>query len=483
MNLDTDNTHCGSCDVACFAPQEAVAVCQNHVCALGPCNPGHADCNGISFDGCEHNLLADGPCVCVPGTTQPCYQGFPGTENNGPCKSGARICKPDGAGFGACTGQVLPIFEICGNGVDDDCNGAVDDVTDIDGDGWTMCDGDCCEVGAPNCPYPQLVNPGAYEILNNGVDDDCDPTTNDNVPAVSCASAEVLSGVTGVEVAKAMDLCQLTTAAPPLAQKRWGVVSASQILPDGSAPTAADLADIQGYQTAILASFGNVIVPHKNGTMAALSTGHMRDPAHAGYVDPSPGTSFGRVGAPPAGFLAAHGGLLPSSTSCNGACPHGAGAYDGVGVRLTIRTPTNAKSFSYDYRFFTGEYGARGCSAFNDYHLALYQSAAPGIPLDHNIAFDTLLNLPSVDSAHFDVCAAQGCSACPYGAGELAGTGFDVGGLGAATQWLTIDAPVVPGETIKLDLLVFDVSDGAGDSAVLLDNFRWNSGLPCNACP
>jgi hypothetical protein len=216
--------------------------------------------------------------------------------------------------------------------------------------------------------------------------------------------------------------------------------------------------------------------------MAALSTGRMRDPAHAGYVDPSPGTSFGRVGAPPAVYLAAHGGLLPSSSSCNGACPHGSGAYDGVGVRLTIRTPTNARSFSYDYRFFSADYGARRCSSFNDYHLALYQTSAPGIPADRNIAFDTVGNAPSVDSVFFDVCPAQGCSLCSSGPSALAGTGFDVSGLGAATQWLIVDAPIVAGETIQLDLLVFDVSDGAGDSAVLLDNFRWGSALGCPSC-
>jgi hypothetical protein len=480
--LDTDVAHCGACDNNCPVPPNAVASCQNGVCGEGPCDAGHADCNFNKFDGCEHNVLTDGPCVCAPGSTMACYLGFPGTENTGPCKVGSRTCQPDGAGFGACVGQVLPISEICGNGVDDDCNGAVDDVIDVDGDGWTRCDGDCCEVGSPKCPNPQLVNPGAYEIFGNLIDDDCDPTTGDLVPAPSCASAEVLSGVTGVEVAKAMDLCQFTTANLPLAQRRWGVLAASQILPDGSAPTAADLADIQGYQTAVLTSFGSVITPHKNETMAALSTGRMRDAAHPGYVDPSPGTSFGRVGAPPPAFLAAHGGLLPSSSGCNGACPNGSGANDGVNVRLTIRVPTNAKFFSYDYRYFTGEYGARRCSSFNDYHLALYQTSSPGIPLDHNIALDTVLHLPSVDSAFFDVCSAQGCSLCPFGPGNLSGTGFDVGGLGAATQWLTVDAPIVAGETIQLDLMVFDVSDGAGDSAVLLDNFRWGSAAGCPNC-
>lgn len=479
-DLSSDVEHCGTCNVICPVFAYASPVCQMGFCGMGACNVGHADCDGNAADGCEHNVFADGPCACVPGTTQPCYQGTPGSENVGPCKGGARTCMADGTGFGVCVGQVLPIFEICANNVDDDCDGVVDNVADLDGDGWTLCNGDCCELVGPSCPYPNLVNPGAFEIVSNGIDDDCDPTTSDIVPAL-CPSVEVLAGVTGVEVAKAMDLCQTTTAAAPLAQKRWGLIDASQLLPDGSAPTVADLADIQGYQTAILASFGDVLVPHKNGTMAALSTGRMRDPAHPGYVAPSPGTSFGRVGLPPSTFLAAHGGLLPSSSGCNGVCPHGTGANDGVNVRLTIRAPTNAKGFSYDYRFFTGEYAARSCSPYNDFYLALLQSAALGLPADRNIAFDSVGNVPSVNNAFFQSCVAQGCSTCPYGTSELAGTGFDAG-AGAGIQWLTLDAPIVPGETFTIDLMVFDVSDDAGDSAVLLDNFRWISAKCVTGC-
>ncbi len=45
----------------------------------------------------------------------------------------------------------------------------------------------------------------------------------------------------------------------------------------------------------------------------------------------------------------------------------------------------------------------------------------------------------------------------------------DAGG----TAWLTTEAPVVPGETIVLDFLIWDTGDSELDSLVLLDNFRW----------
>jgi hypothetical protein len=55
----------------------------------------------------------------------------------------------------------------------------------------------------------------------------------------------------------------------------------------------------------------------------------------------------------------------------------------------------------------------------------------------------------------------------------LAGTGMDINNEGGGTGWLTTTAPVIPGETIILELMVFDVSDGFYDSNVLFDKFRW----------
>jgi hypothetical protein len=130
-------------------------------------------------------------------------------------------------------------------------------------------------------------------------------------------------------------------------------------------------------------------------------------------------------------------------------------------------------AFSYDFLFASAEYGQRVCSPYNDFFLLLYQTATPGIPPDGNIAFDAMNNLVSVNNVFFQRCSPQGCSICPSGAGKLTGTGMDLGSLGAATEWLTVDVPVLPGEVMQLDLMIFDVTDSAGDSLVLLDNFRW----------
>lgn len=55
------------------------------------------------------------------------------------------------------------------DGVDQDCDGELDEGFDADADGWTTCAGDCDDGEAG-------VRPDAEEVCNNGLDDDCDGT-------------------------------------------------------------------------------------------------------------------------------------------------------------------------------------------------------------------------------------------------------------------------------------------------------------------
>ena len=70
-------------------------------------------------------------CACVIGSTQPCYTGPGSTRNVGICRDGTQTCVAMGsmpAGSGTCAGQVTPnASEICGNMIDDNCNGTVDE--------------------------------------------------------------------------------------------------------------------------------------------------------------------------------------------------------------------------------------------------------------------------------------------------------------------------------------------------------------------
>ncbi len=343
---------------------------------------------------------------------------------------------------------------------------------DSDGDGWTTCDGDCCDAPG-SCTEPAKVNPGAYEALGNLLDDDCDPATDDATP-LTCAVPTLMPPTSADQLAQAMELCQFTTESPPLADKKWGVISAELHKADGNGAPV----DIQ---VGVLANYGTAVNPVAGPNMAALSSGTARDKTDAGWEDPqlpnsvvnySPGWNGGTTGNPPADYLAAHGGNLPAPAGC----PNGTGANDSASLKLRIRTPTNAQSFSYRFKFYTSEYPEWVCTAYNDFFLALLTSAEPAIPADKNISFDANGNAVSVNNAFFTVCKPQGQSLCPDGIAQLAGTGMAnaMGADGGGTAWLTTDAPIVPGETIELRFVIWDTGDQWYDSLVLLDDFTWN---------
>ncbi len=106
-----------------------------------PCSgevlPGVETCNGIDDD-CD--AATDEGCLCVPGATQPCYTGPAGTRGVGECRDGLQACIETpgvGSSWGVCTGQRLPAVEVCGNGLDEDCDGVPDD--GCSGPPWVVC--------------------------------------------------------------------------------------------------------------------------------------------------------------------------------------------------------------------------------------------------------------------------------------------------------------------------------------------------------
>lgn len=471
-DLANDPMNCGACGAQCQSPH-ANPVCTNGSCGISGCDEaGYSDCDGDPQNGCE----TLGTCLCVPGELSPCYSGPAGTEGVGACMGGTHQCL-NGSMWSACEGEVVPSPDGC-NGVDDDCDGVIDPQDD-DGDGFTLCDGDCCESAAC-APYPAEVNPGALEYPGNGLDDDCDPGTPDNQPYPLCAGPPFVTPTSKYNLAQAMDLCVFTTEDPPLPERKWGVIDVGLTLADG---TSSPL-DIQVGE---LASYGVNGLPKIGPTMAALSTGTARAEGDPGHVYPQNGPEPGQIGnfnagtlsALPADFVAAGGG--GSAGKCAPyLAPLPAMVNDSVMLKLRIRTPTNAGSFTFRFGFYTAEAPENVCSEYNDFFVALLDSQAPGIPADKNIAFDSMGEPISVNSALFDACAL-----CPGGTWLLEGTGMGGwGGIlydGAATGWLQQDAPVIPGETIELRFLLWDAVDGSVDSLVLLDGFRWhliNHSLP-----
>lgn len=70
---------------------------------------------------------------CGAGETRPCYTGRAGTQEEGVCSVGQETCV-NGRWGGTCDGEVTPEpEEVCGDDVDNDCNGGVDEGCPDDG--------------------------------------------------------------------------------------------------------------------------------------------------------------------------------------------------------------------------------------------------------------------------------------------------------------------------------------------------------------
>jgi hypothetical protein len=331
----------------------------------------------------------------------------------------------------------------------------LDPEKDYDGDGYKQKD-DCNECDVK-------VNRGAFDVPGNGVDDDCNGKVDDAVGDSSgqCDDNLPLDATDPFDGAKAIGLCKKASATG----RDWGVLEAEWVQPDGTPlPSKSQIG------TGILTAFG-VNTPQAGTSVLALSSGTARAPSDPGYSGAnSRGTSHN---APP--------GYPKESPACAGVTtgePH-----DGAALRLKIRVPSNANSFSYQQNFFTQEYPVYICNRFNDFFVTMMDPAPPGLP-DGNIAFDQDGNPISVNNSLLQVCDPalykdnKKQFLCPLGDSALEGTGFNpklpADGDGAATGWLTTSTPVTPGSEITLTFAIWDSGDSRFDSTVLLDDFKFS---------
>ena len=471
VDTESDALNCGACGNACG---------EGYSCIRGACLAGE----------------------CQPGDEEECYSGQEGTDGVGPCKRGNRVCGEDGL-WSRCNGEVVPVGEDgarCNDGVDNNCNGTVDENEDRDGDGQSTCGGDCCD--STECSKPAAVNSGAFDAPGNSFDDDCNGVADDT--QLLCDQGIASNTQDGMDYARAIDICQVAT----LADTKWGVISGTLSLTDGTGTPDPESHSIRP-------KFGPGLLPRGGVNLAILSTG-----GAAAKTDTNPGyhdfVSYTHVGTQtcdfssntqcspyPADFLAANNNTLPNAPGCPDADAADL-ANDPVMLTLKIRVPTNAHSFKLSTNFYSAEFPEWTCSSYNDFFVVLLDSAYSGMPAnptDKNLAFyqpmGSMMKVPvGVNLGHgntglFTQCinGETGCSGDPgtistcVGTTQLMGTGFDDpesgscdtnSVTGGATGWLVTSGNVNPGEIITLRVAIWDTSDHAYDSLAVIDGFQWS---------
>lgn len=147
----------------------------------GAGNGGPEQCgNGLDDNA---NGFVDEGCSCVAGSSQPCYGGPAWAAGQGKCVKATQQCATTGEfpQWGPCTGWVPPTMEVCEGSVDEDCNGQIDESC-----GCCNGDVQPCGVQSGACtPGTHTCVNGTWgdcqggvmpttEICGNKIDDDCD---------------------------------------------------------------------------------------------------------------------------------------------------------------------------------------------------------------------------------------------------------------------------------------------------------------------
>ena len=155
--------------------------------AIGVCTPGTFQCVGGALvcqggnqGGPETCNNLDDDCDGVIDDSPTGVGAQCGATNAGVCEFGTTVCV---GGTLQCSGQIGPTVEVC-NDMDDDCDGIIDD-NPVDAGQPCGSSIGACEPGAYACMFGTLVCTGGIgptmEICN-GIDDDCDGVVDDNVP-------------------------------------------------------------------------------------------------------------------------------------------------------------------------------------------------------------------------------------------------------------------------------------------------------------
>ena len=206
---------CGAGVGGCF--EEGITLCrpleERIVCSVTGGTPGPEACNGRDDD-CDGRTDEQ-----LPNTGMAC------TVGQGSCAVEGRLICADETGVLICDASpTLPQQEAC-NGIDDDCDGQIDEESLGAGEGCHVGVGACARFGIYTCDTlahelvcSQSPSEPVAEVCNN-VDDDCDGRVDEGIPTVGdgCTIGQGLcrsQGVFTCDGANSQIICNADVIAP-----------------------------------------------------------------------------------------------------------------------------------------------------------------------------------------------------------------------------------------------------------------------------
>lgn len=392
-----------------------------------------------------------------------------------------------------------------GGGGGGDAGGARDAASDVPvlvSCGHPDCDGDGYAVPADCNDDDPLINPEAFDFPSDGIDDDCDGKVDD--PVLHCETIPSSPPGSPTDFARAADLCAQNsktnagTVFDPLVHAAWGQVSG---LGPGQTLWTSQTKPVQ---ISIVSSFGDDM-PRSGRTMFGLANGPWgaADPRASMPLDPAGFHINDGCAAIP--LMGQDCASLTAGTPAGGV-----NVQDWAELALDVKIPSNVQTVDFDFSFFSSEFNQWWDSAANDAFFVLVTSKELQ---GQNVARDSSGLAVTINSAFFQLCPAPPGPAglsmdkaaaiqeCVGTAGDsnqmiygtLGGTGYDGAAVstndtavaqngseyvyGGGTGWLTAKFPVTRGETIQMRIVLMDTFDGLKDSALLFDALRWEKAM------
>ncbi|MBL8950185.1 MAG: hypothetical protein JNK82_05375, partial [Myxococcaceae bacterium] len=267
-----DRNNCGGCNIQCGFGQE----CVNSMCrcptTLLTCGTECVDrytnaahCGGCGMACQVGQICTAGACqnACPAGTTQCLNRCVDAQVTNTACGNCNTVC---GAGQECVSGTCTT----CTPGPTSDC----------DHDGYTQADGDCCDTPGACGAQPELLNPGAFEVPNNGIDDNCNGLIDqlDVLDVGPCDQGIPSNSPDPIDAAKAMEICRTVDAGATGADRTWGLISAQWQHANGQPLTFANGKSIRP-------NYGTGWLPQRGSSMVVISSGMASD---ATQLNPGP---------------------------------------------------------------------------------------------------------------------------------------------------------------------------------------------------